>query len=145
MKRTGFAPKLAPRPVTTTTYTPRPRAQAVAVTDGKARLVVSVPKANPLRDEAYRRLVAALPCAHCKRPGPSQAAHGDEGKGMGIKSSDDTCFPLCADAPGWRGCHSLIGAGGVFGRDQRRELERTYARRTRETLAETRRIQKEAA
>ena len=137
MKRTGFA-RPAPKPVKQMDdYTVKPRTAALARHDGKARMVVSVPKSAPLRSEAYRRLVASLPCAHCGRPGPSQAAHGDEGKGMGSKSSDDTCYPLCADAPGWRGCHSLIGAGGLYTREQRRALERTYAERTRATLEKT--------
>lgn len=126
--------RYTPREATQSTYTPRPRAQAVAVSDGKARAVVSVPKAAPVRDEAYRRLVATLPCAHCGKAGPSQCAHGDEGKGMAIKACDLTCFPLCADFPGRQGCHSLIGATGMFSRDQRRTLEARYAAQTRERL-----------
>lgn len=92
------------------------------------------PKSNPVRDEGYRRLVAALDCAHCGRPGPSQAAHGDEGKGMGIKASDLTCFPLCADSPGRQGCHSIIGASGMFRKEHRRTLEAKYAEATRKAL-----------
>lgn len=103
--------------------------------DGKARAIVSLPKSRPYRSEAYRRLVAALPCAHCQRPGPSQCAHGDEGKGLAIKASDWTCYPLCADGPGRRGCHSLIGASGAFTREQRRALEAKYAEQTRTLLA----------
>lgn len=87
-----------------------------------------------MRSEKYRRLVAALPCAHCGKPGPSQCAHGDEGKGMGIKASDETCFPLCADTPGRQGCHTLIGATGHYPREARRALESTYAAWTREQL-----------
>lgn len=96
--------------------------------------VEPIPKQPPYRSEAYRRLVAALACAHCRRPGPSQCAHGDEGKGLAMKSSDLTCFPLCADEPGRRGCHSMIGASGMFTREQRRALEQTYAAQTRKTL-----------
>ena len=44
-----------------------------------------IPKAAPVRSEAYRRAVATLPCAICGVHGYSQAAHGSEGKGMGIK------------------------------------------------------------
>jgi hypothetical protein len=51
-----------------------------------------------------------------------------------MKSCDLTCFPLCADGPGWLGCHSRIGAGGLYGKEERRELEALYAARTRETL-----------
>jgi hypothetical protein len=122
------------REATQSTYTPRPRAQAVAVSDGKARAVVSVPKIAPVRDENYRRLVAMLPCAHCGKAGPSQAAHADEGKGLGMKACDLTCYPLCADSPGRRGCHSVIGASGAFTRDQRRALEAGYAAKTRKAL-----------
>ena len=129
--------KYTPREATQSTYTAKPRPQAVAAA-GPARAIVSLPKRPPVRDEAYRRLVAALPCAHCGKPGPSQAAHADEGKGMGMKSSDETCFPLCADEPGRQGCHSQIGGGmsgsGWFTREQRRYLETKYAEQTRKAL-----------
>ena len=97
------------------------------------------PKSAPVRDRAYLMRVAKMSCAHCGRRGPSQAAHADYGfagggKGMGIKTSDLDTFPLCADGPGRRGCHSLIGQSGVFTRDQRRALERTYVQRTRAIL-----------
>ena len=125
--------KRTPREATQSTYTPRARPQAVAVA-GPARAIISLPKRPPVRDEAYRRLVAALPCAHCGKPGPSQCAHGDEGKGMGLKACDLTCFPACADSPGRRGCHSLLGASGMFSRDMRRHLEKQYAAATRKEL-----------
>ena len=92
------------------------------------------PKTSPVRDKAYLRRVAALPCAHCGYPAPSQAAHADEGKGMSIKASDLDTFPLCADQPGRQGCHSQIGASGVFTRYLRRELEQKYVAQTRATL-----------
>ena len=131
MKRTGFA-RPAPKPAKVyEVHTPR--ARECAVYDGKARLTLSLPrpKTEYVRDESYRRWVASLPCAHCGKAGPSQAAHADEGKGMSIKASDDTCYPLCADAPGRRGCHSVIGASGMFTQAQRRALEATYQERTR--------------
>lgn len=105
-----------------------PRTPSERIVDGKARMVVPLPKVAPLRSEPYRRWVAFLPCCHCGRAGPSQCAHGDQGKGAAIKACDSTCFPLCADAPGRRGCHSLIGASGEFSREQRRTLEARYAR-----------------
>ena len=111
-----------------------PRAQPVRISDGKARACVPIKKAASVRDEAYRRAVAALPCAHCGRPGPSQCAHADSGKGMGIKSSDLTCFPACADSEGRRGCHSVISSSGLFTREQRRALETKYAEQTRRVL-----------
>ncbi len=79
-----------------------PRA-GLRMADGRARLTVQVPKDPPLRSEPYRRYVASLPCAHCGRAGPSQCAHADEGKGLSLKASDRTCFPLCADGPSRRG------------------------------------------
>ena len=112
-----------------------PRSQPVRISDGKATACVPIKKAAPVRDEAYRRAVAALPCAHCGRPGPSQCAHSDSGgKGMGIKSSDKSCFPACADVPGRRGCHAVIGSSGLFTREQRRALETKYAEQTRKHL-----------
>jgi hypothetical protein len=94
----------------------------------------SIPKASPVRSEAYRRLVAALPCAHCAIAGHSQAAHADMGKGAHIKSDDRTCYPACAPRPGAIGCHSLIGSTGTYSRDARRTLEAEYAASTRKTI-----------
>ena len=95
------------------------------------------PKQHLTRDKAYRMRVAALPCAHCGKPGPSQCAHSDSaGKGMGIKPSDLDTYPACADSPGRRGCHSLIGSSGMFTKEQRRTLEAEYVRQTREKLKE---------
>ena len=81
------------------------------------------PKARPRRSEPYRRWVASLPCALCHKPGPSQAAHADAGKGFGIKAGDDTCYPLCADVPGFLGCHALIGSRARYTKQRRREIE----------------------
>ena len=111
--------------------TPAPRAAPVRIADHKARLVVPLPKEAPERSETYLRLVAALPCCRCRRAGPSQAAHADEGKGMAIKADDRTAIPLCADTPGRRGCHWLIGTSGIFPREQRRNIERTKGEETR--------------
>ena len=104
--------------------------------DGKARAHVSVPKAAPVRDKDYRRWVASLPCAHCGIEGYSQAAHGDEGKGMGIKSSDTTCYPACGPRLGEVGCHYLLGSTGKAPRSIRRMLEQQYADETRALWAQ---------
>ena len=93
-----------------------------------------IPKAAPVRSEAYRRAVATLPCAICGVPGYSQAAHGSEGKGMGIKACDLTLFPACCDRPGVRGCHSLLDQGALFTKAVRRELEPVWAADTRRKL-----------
>ena len=135
MKRTPFkrktpaaytkAERVAPVLARLTVKVNMPRADAGAD---------SIPKAAPARSEAYRRAVAALPCAHCGIVGHSQAAHADAGKGTHIKSDDRTCYPACAARPGEIGCHSLIGATGSMTRDQRRALEADYAARTRKTI-----------
>lgn len=121
-------------------YTVRPRAVAVAVRDESARMVVPVPKADYVRDKDYLRWVASLPCAHCGREGRSQAAHSDDngagGKGMGIKACDSTAYPACADEPGRRGCHWLIGSSGLFTKVLRHRMEELYAERTRKLWAE---------
>lgn len=93
-----------------------------------------IPKAAPVRSEAYRRAVATLPCAICGVPGYSQAAHGSEGKGMGIKACDLTLFPACCDRPGVRGCHSLLDQGALFTKAVRRELEPAWAADTQRRL-----------
>lgn len=135
MKRSGFkrkTPVKHDRSDEFASYVPRPRSAAVAISDGKAQMVVQIPKETPLRDESYRRWVSTLPCAHCGKPGPSQCAHSDISKGMSMKSSDDTCFPACADGPGYVGCHTVLGATGSIERDERRELESKYAQQTRQ-------------
>lgn len=104
------------------------------INDGKASALVAVPKSKPWRSETYRRWVASLPCAHCGIEGYSQAAHGDQGKGMGMKSSDETCYPACGphlDFLGMvQGCHALLGSTGTFTKKQRRDMEATYAAET---------------
>ncbi|OYV49303.1 MAG: hypothetical protein B7X10_02010 [Burkholderiales bacterium 21-58-4] len=55
-------------------------------------------KVKPLRSEKHRRNVAALPCVVTGRPGPSQCAHVNFGKGMGLKVCDSLCFPLSPEA-----------------------------------------------
>ena len=61
-------------------------------------------KSATVRNEAYRRAVASLPCVACGIPGYSQAAHlPPEAKGM--KQSDLLAFPLCCARIGVPGCH----------------------------------------
>lgn len=78
---------------------------------------------EPVRDESYRRWVASLPCFECGIEGYSQAAHANTGKTKGKKTSDETCFPMCADRPGVRGCHSLFDQYILVGRDAMRWYE----------------------
>lgn len=90
------------------------------------------PKAKPVRSESYRRWVATLPCMACGIEGYSQAAHPNQGRGLGQKASDLDCFPLCCTRPGHMGHHfehdNLIG----MTLEDRRELEVKYIARMHE-------------
>lgn len=105
MKRgTGFKRKVYER--TRTVHKPIPieqRRGVVAMVE--ASPIAQAPKENALSSEAYRRLVAALPCANCRRVGRSQHAHENEGKGKSLKLDDRRAMPLCCDEPGREGCH----------------------------------------
>lgn len=137
MKRSPMT-RTAPRPAAEWTgdTLPTARAQPLRIADTRARLTVPLPKNPPLRSEPYRRWVAAQPCAHCGRAGPSQAAHSDTGKGVGIKSCDSTAIPLCADGHGRQGCHAVFGASGLLGRVHRRHLESTYVQSVQDRAKE---------
>lgn len=87
----------------------------------------SIPKSQPVRSAAYRRIVASLPCCICGVPGYSQAAHGSGAgtaacKGMGLKSCDLTCFPACALK-----CHPALDQGALFSKSVRHQLEPVWA------------------
>lgn len=98
-------------------------------------LIKPIPKGKPWRCEEYRRLVATtLPCAHCGHLPPNQFCHGDEGKGLALKSSDLSGWSGCADRPGRQGCHSIVGSTGLFKREHRRMLEAKYAAQTRAAI-----------
>lgn len=68
----------------------------------------SIPKENPVRSEAYRRLVASMPCKQCHVQGYGQAAHPPPA-GKAIKQDDRGCFSLCTTRAGPQGaiegCH----------------------------------------
>lgn len=68
------------------------------------------------RSEKFRRLVASLPCQHCGIDGRTQAAHRNESKGMGLKTSDALVAALCAD------CHTELDSGNRLTRDERRDM-----------------------
>ena len=94
----------------------------------------SFPKSKPVRSEAYRRLVAALPCCICGIAGQSQAAHGSGAgsaacKGMGLKSCDLTCFPACALR-----CHPALDQGALFSKAARHALEPAWAADTQRKI-----------
>lgn len=116
-------------------YTIKPRAPALARSDGKARLVVPIPKLEPVRDEDYRRWVATLPCIRCGLEGYSQAAHGPS-LGRGLKACDRSCVPLCADAGARQGCHSKVDQYIAYSRAERRERMAAWAREIQALWAE---------
>jgi hypothetical protein len=97
------------------------------------RPIVAIVKSDPVRDEAYLRLVAALPCIHCGIEGYSQAAHGPT-LGARIKSSDAAVFPLCCDRPVVKGCHPKFDQYELFDAPIRVVLAAKWAARTREQL-----------
>lgn len=137
LQRTGFARKPPPQPPerprqVAALLLPMPRVAATAVhIDGQVR---AVPKVVPVECEAYRRLVAQLPCRICGREGRSQAAHPNTGKGTGTKTDDRLTFPLCADELGVHGCHYLFDQDALFDKNERRLFERAAGAHTRQQI-----------
>ena len=72
--------------------------------DQAAPVVLS--KQELVRDEAYRCLVATLPCCHCGAGHHIQAAHENDGKGKAMKVCDTRTFPLCT--VGAKDCHGAF-------------------------------------
>ena len=92
-----------------------------------------VAKAAPVRSEAYRRLVASLPCIACGIHGYSQAAHlPPEAKGM--KQSDLLTFPLCCTRVGIPGCHQDYDQYRLFPRDAAMTVGRALAADTQRRI-----------
>lgn len=94
-------------------------------------MALMFPKSAPVRDASYRRWVSTLPCINCGAVGRSQAAHGPS-LGRSIKADDRTCVPLCADGPGFVGCHTLADQYRLFGRHERAEKFAIWAKKTKE-------------
>lgn len=67
------------------------------------------------RSEKWRRAVASLPCVKCGTEGMTQAAHRDQGKGMGIKVDDCLTAALCFR------CHQELGEGKMP-REEKRQM-----------------------
>lgn len=133
MRRTGFARKPYAPARAPVVPIPAEVTQRIRYAESAAN-AQPMAKDQPARHERYRRIVAALSCACCGIAGHSQAAHPNEGKGMGLKADDRLCFPMCADRPGERGCHSLLDQGALYPRDDRRRFERLAGDRTRATV-----------
>lgn len=103
-------------------------------------------KSKPARSPGYLRYVASKPCFGCGIEGFSQAAHPNQGKGMGLKTSDLDTFPLCAPHWGMPGCHWQLDNSFGMTRDERRALESEYtARMHDEARRDGRKEFKEAA
>lgn len=91
-----------------------------------------------MRDQHHLRLVASLACVRCGVQGMSQAAHLNLvalGKGRGLKVSDAFTIPLCADQPGWRGCHWMLDQSGRFSREASVQQQIEWFHNTRALLA----------
>ena len=92
-----------------------------------------IPKAAPVRSEAYRRAVASLPCIACGIQGYSQAAHlPPEAKGM--KQSDLLTFPLCCTRVGIPGCHQDYDHYRLFPREAAMTVGRAWAADTQRRI-----------
>jgi len=109
----------------------------VVMVPGAGATGIAVRKEKTVESEAYRRLVAQLPCMWCGIEGYSQHAHLNYGKGLGMKTDDRTGFPLCCSRPGTEGCHvaydnyRLLESGG---RDAHRQYGLEAGRFTREQV-----------
>lgn len=125
----GFARKTLDRPVLAF---PAPIRRVAATLLHWA--IVATPKQELVRSEAYRRVVAGLPCKICGVVGYSQAAHPNAGKGGGIKTDDRLCFALCCDRPGVQGCHPKFDQGALYSRPRRRVLEAQWSAETAATI-----------
>ena len=131
MRRTGWRRWAGVSSATPVTRLARPANYAPATGHATA-----LKKDAPARSEAYRRIVAAMPCIHCGIAGYSQHAHANAGKG--IKTDDRMGFPLCAARPGVEGCHAAFDQYRLLpgGRDEHAEAGERWAERTRAAVLE---------
>ena len=111
-------------------YIPRKSTDAVVSREVGAAPIV---KAAPVRNEAYRRAVASLPCIACGIQGHSQAAHlPPEAKGM--KQSDLLAFPLCCVRVGVPGCHQDYDNYRLFPKAAAMTVGRAWANDTQRRI-----------
>jgi hypothetical protein len=92
------------------------------------------PKEHRTRSPAYRRAVASLACIFCGAEGYSNAAHGNRGKGLGLKTCDLTLFPACN--AGAKDCHGKWDAYKFGGKEMQAECEPKLAAQTQAQLIE---------
>lgn len=75
------------------------------------------PKQTTFRSASWLRAVASLGyCTVCRTHTPTQAAHRNKGKGLGLKVHDCWTASICPS------CHSELDQGASYTRDQRREI-----------------------
>ena len=90
------------------------------------------PKTAYIRSKKLMKAYRAIPCQNCGRnDGTVCGAHSNwstEGKGRGIKASDDKCASLCAR------CHSALDQGYAMSRDEKRVMWLAAHERTVEEL-----------
>jgi hypothetical protein len=67
------------------------------------------------RSKEWLKAVASLPCVRCGCEGHTQAAHRDQGKGMGMKTDDCLTAALCVD------CHFALGTSAQWSKQEKRE------------------------
>ena len=96
--------------------------------------MIAFPKTTTARSEAYRRLVAAMPCRSCGIQGYSQAAHPNSGKAKGAKADDRFCFALCCDRPSVKGCHARFDQYELGGRHAQALMEQAWGADTRRQI-----------
>ena len=125
MKRSAFKrPERAPVPKVPLLgrHHPKPRGPTAAlrIDDGKARMVVPVPKREYVRSEALMKAYRRLECQHCGRDdGSVCGAHAnwsEFGKGKSIKASDVFCASLC------QRCHYQLDQGRLLSAAERRAM-----------------------
>jgi hypothetical protein len=64
--------------------------------------MTAIPKPQPpARSKAYLAFVRTHPCISCGKEGPSEADHVGP-RGVGQKTSDYRCVPLCSACHRWR-------------------------------------------
>lgn len=136
MKRSGFkskAPARAAADPDRVRSTPTPVPGMFRLPADVGIRTSAIPKELVERSEPYRRLVAAMPCAHCRIEGLSQHAHENLGKGLGLKVDDRKGMPLCCTQPGREGCHEQFDQGRLLpgGREAHREAGARWAAETR--------------
>lgn len=94
----------------------RPVVGCTAVMARPSVEVVAVPKPSTFRSDKWLAAVRTLPCCWCMRDGPSEAAHRNESKGMGLKASDAWTVPLCHEH------HAEFDQGKLMTREEKRAM-----------------------